>query len=224
MGVMGLSTKLLGLALAHSCHMFNLAPAFAQSCDNRDWQNHIEEYSPTQRVGSIYPGRSDRLWQLSRMLPTNFMAIDPFVGEAYQLARHEGIDFINTDQSIKRVSVRSVANGRVVYVRRGCPQSPLFSSNLVRRDCGGDWGNHVVVRHSNGLFTRYAHLAPDIPVEVGQRLEAGQELGIMGNSGRSDTRHLHFELGVAIAIDSCAPAQSFHYVYDPVIYLQWEIP
>lgn len=199
-------------------------PIFSQVCTKEyshpNLKNDHEEYPPTQRVAAI---RSDRNLSLAWALPTEFTAIDPFVGKDYQLAEHEGIDFINSNQLVPQVSVRSVADGIVMYVRRDCPQSNLFEPNSLHRDCGGDWGNHIVIQHPNGLFTRYAHLYPDsIQVKVGQKVTRGQVLGNMGNSGRSDTRHLHFELGVAIKINPCAPAQSFHYVYNPAIYLQWD--
>jgi len=199
-------------------------PIFAQVCAKEyahpTLENHDAEYPPTQRVASV---RSDRHLALDWALPTDFTAIDPFVGKDYQLAEHEGLDFIHRNQLITQISVRSVSDGRVVYVRRDCPQSGLFEPNSSQRDCGGDWGNHIVLRHPNGLFTRYAHLYPDsVQVKVGQKIIRGQELGKMGNSGRSDTRHLHFELGVAIKINPCAPAQSFHYVYNPATYLKWD--
>jgi murein DD-endopeptidase MepM/ murein hydrolase activator NlpD len=201
-----------------------VAPVFAQVCPKEyfhpNLENDREEYPPTQRVASV---RSDLHLTLAWALPTEFTAIDPFVGKDYQLAEHEGIDFIHSNQLITQVSVRSASEGTVVYIRRDCPQSNLFEPNSLHRDCGGDWGNHIVIQHPNGLFTRYAHLYPDsIQVKVGQKITRGQELGKMGNSGRSDTRHLHFELGVGVNINPCAPAQSFLYVYNPAIYLQWE--
>lgn len=207
------------ISLSCSC----VTPLFAQVC-SKDSQvnlgNNNEEYPPTQRVASV---RSDRTLNLAWALPAEFTAIDPFLGKDYQLAEHEGIDFIHSNPLVNQVLVRSVADGTVMYVRHDCPQSNSFEPNNLHRDCGGDWGNHIVIRHPNGLFTRYAHLYPDsIQVKVGQRITRGQVLSYMGNSGRSDTRHLHFELGVAIKINPCAPAQSFHYVYNPATYLQWK--
>ncbi len=55
------------------------------------------------------------------------------------------------------------------------------------------YGNVVIIRHNNGLETVYAHLSK-ILVEAGQRIEAGQELGLGGNTGHSFGSHLHFEM------------------------------
>ena len=55
------------------------------------------------------------------------------------------------------------------------------------------YGNVVIIRHNNGLETVYAHLSK-ITVESGQHIEAGQEIGLGGNTGHSFGSHLHFEM------------------------------
>lgn len=173
-----------------------------------------QEYAPIQVVDEGVPQGSDRLtW----VRPTYAQYEAPFSGSPGSPAGHESIDYVNTNAELAEVAVVAAAAGRVAYVRSGCPQSRMFGPNRQRRECGAGWGNHVVVDHGDGVFSRYAHLAPRvIPVRVGDRVEAGQLLGQMGNTGRSDTRHLHVELGVAETNpDACAPSQSFARVHDP---------
>ncbi len=55
------------------------------------------------------------------------------------------------------------------------------------------YGNVVIIRHKNGLETVYAHLSK-ILVEAGQTVEAGQVIGLGGNTGHSFGSHLHFEM------------------------------
>lgn len=55
------------------------------------------------------------------------------------------------------------------------------------------YGNVVIIRHNNGLETVYAHLSK-IEVEAGQKVEAGQIIGLGGNTGHSYGAHLHFEM------------------------------
>jgi murein DD-endopeptidase MepM/ murein hydrolase activator NlpD len=55
------------------------------------------------------------------------------------------------------------------------------------------YGNVIVIRHSNGLETYYAHLSK-INVETDQLVYAGQSIGLGGNTGRSRGSHLHFEI------------------------------
>lgn len=55
------------------------------------------------------------------------------------------------------------------------------------------YGNCVIIRHSNGLETVYAHMSK-LLVESGQMLESGSTLGLGGNTGHSYGSHLHFEI------------------------------
>ena len=70
---------------------------------------------------------------------------------------------------------------------------------VVKNDPKG-YGNVIVIRHYNGLETVYGHLSKQI-VKVNEVVEAGQAIGIAGNTGRSTGTHLHFETrfcGIAI--------------------------
>ena len=55
------------------------------------------------------------------------------------------------------------------------------------------YGKYVIIDHGNGLTTLYAHLA-SWKVKVGDELQAGDTVGVGGNTGRSFGAHLHFEM------------------------------
>lgn len=55
------------------------------------------------------------------------------------------------------------------------------------------YGYYVIIRHLNGLETLYAHLSK-LMVKPGDYLQAGDALGLGGNTGRSRGSHLHFEV------------------------------
>ncbi len=57
------------------------------------------------------------------------------------------------------------------------------------------YGRLVKIRHAFGIETRYAHLS-QIRVKPGQRVSRGEQIGDMGNSGRSTGTHLHYEVRV----------------------------
>jgi murein DD-endopeptidase MepM/ murein hydrolase activator NlpD len=55
------------------------------------------------------------------------------------------------------------------------------------------YGNRVIINHGNGFETLYAHMS-SIAVSVGQTVNRGDVLGVMGSTGRSTGTHLHFEI------------------------------
>ena len=69
------------------------------------------------------------------------------------------------------------------------------SDNGVVKTAGrhSTYGNHIVIDHNNGYETLYAHLS-EIGVSVGQVIEQGAAIGVMGSTGRSTGTHLHFEV------------------------------
>jgi len=68
-----------------------------------------------------------------------------------------------------------------------------FRATNCGRSCGGGYGNYIVIEHPNGTQTLYGHLSA-VYTQVGTRLEKGQWIGEVGNTGRSTGSHLHFEV------------------------------
>lgn len=62
----------------------------------------------------------------------------------------------------------------------------------VLYDAGG-YGNYIDVSHDGGFTTRYGHLSATL-VREGQRVDRGDHIGKMGNTGHSTGSHLHFEI------------------------------
>ncbi|WP_327184399.1 M23 family metallopeptidase [Streptomyces sp. NBC_01334] len=58
---------------------------------------------------------------------------------------------------------------------------------------GPAYGNAVVIKHANGVYSQYAHLS-SIHVKVGQIVKTGQKIALSGNTGNSSGPHLHFEI------------------------------
>lgn len=91
---------------------------------------------------------------------------------------HKGVDLVSSNRNIKAADAGVVT---FAGVQNG-------------------YGNVVIVDHRNGYVTYYGHLK-SISVSVGQKLQQGSKIGIMGSTGRSTGTHLHFEIrknGVAV--------------------------
>jgi murein DD-endopeptidase MepM/ murein hydrolase activator NlpD len=75
----------------------------------------------------------------------------------------------------------------------GTPVRAALGGEVVYAGYDGSYGNTVVIRHGDGLQTRYAHLeATD--VKRGDLVTQEQVLGKVGSTGHSTGPHLHFEV------------------------------
>jgi murein DD-endopeptidase MepM/ murein hydrolase activator NlpD len=59
----------------------------------------------------------------------------------------------------------------------------------------GAYGNAIIINHGHGITTRYGHLSR-FNVRPGQRVRRGDVIGYVGNTGRSNAPHLHYEVWV----------------------------
>jgi murein DD-endopeptidase MepM/ murein hydrolase activator NlpD len=75
----------------------------------------------------------------------------------------------------------------------GTQVSAAARGTITHAGPAGTYGNLVTVRHEHGFETRYAHLSA-VEVQVGDVVEAGQEVGKVGTTGYSTGPHLHFEV------------------------------
>ena len=91
------------------------------------------------------------------------------------------------------INIIAAKDGVVVYPTAKSPTDCPSSNSLS--NCGGGYGNYVIIQHSDGNYTLYAHLdAGSITVAAGDSVEQGQVIGKMGSSGNSTGTHLHFEV------------------------------
>ena len=105
---------------------------------------------------------------------------------------HLGVDIgISSFRSMDAgVPVRAAASGTVTYV------VDAFEDRHIA--CEDNNANVVSVQHASGHVLHYVHLRTDsVPVEIGDVVQSGDLLGLVGSSGCSDAPHPHFEITTA---------------------------
>ena len=78
----------------------------------------------------------------------------------------------------------------------GTPIYAAGDGKIIHRGRNGGYGNLVVVRHGNGIETRYAHLSKYGRYHVGSKVKQGQIIGYVGSTGLATGPHLHYEFVV----------------------------
>lgn len=93
---------------------------------------------------------------------------DPFTGVA---SSHTGID---------------------MAVPQGTPIKAAMGGKIAAVGFTNVYGYYVIINHENGYQTLYAHMLRKSPVNVGQRVSQGEQIGLVGSTGYSTGPHLHF--------------------------------
>ena len=99
---------------------------------------------------------------------------------------HKGVDY----GVASGTSLPAIAEGTVIKTVTTCPQN---TGNSYGNNCGGGYGNYVMIQLTNGDVIVYAHLL-SVNVSEGQTVSAGTEIAKSGHSGSSTGPHLHFEV------------------------------
>lgn len=76
----------------------------------------------------------------------------------------------------------------------GIPALSVTDGEVVFAGQRGGYGNTVIVRNSDGYYALYGHLDSFADLEEGDKISAGQQIGIVGDTGTSSGNHLHFEV------------------------------
>ncbi|WP_411080288.1 peptidoglycan DD-metalloendopeptidase family protein [Streptomyces sp. cmx-18-6] len=75
----------------------------------------------------------------------------------------------------------------------GTPIHAIGPGTVVSAGWSGSYGNEVVIRHEDGMYSQYAHQS-SLSVSAGQTVTGGQQIGLSGSTGNSTGPHLHFEV------------------------------
>lgn len=114
---------------------------------------------------------------------------------------HWGIDIVRTDVTTKGSPFRAAQGGEVI---------------LAKND--GNWnsgfGNYCIIDHGDGKHTLYAH-AQRLQVKVGDVVQKGEQIGLIGDTGNTTGPHLHFEVRIKKSDGSVSRVNPLNYVSKP---------
>ncbi len=158
-----------------------LAAEYTETIDSLSWIPYFNEYSLWE-THKIHPYKNDftkltdTISLILKYSECDF--IHPICGE------------INSDFGYRR---KRFHYGIDIDLERGDPVLASFEGVVRIAKYESTYGRVVVIRHNNGLETLYGHLHK-IEVKIGDKVEAGQIIGLGGSTGRSTGNHLHYEM------------------------------
>lgn len=125
---------------------------------------------------------------------------------------HWGIDIClcNSNGSTRDSSGNSISYGQPYYAAQG-------GKVIIAHNDGGwnsGFGNYVVIDHGDGTMTLYAH-SKTVYVSVGDVVQKGQKIGLIGDTGNVTGPHLHFEVREKNSDGSVTRVQPLKYVSCP---------
>lgn len=133
-------------------------------------EQHLESARPGVERRRALAAATPSIWPVAGWLSSSFgRRSDPFHGGT---AFHDGIDIV---------------------AEKGRPVVATAEGDVITSGWVGEYGNLVVLRHSFGIETRYAHLSRT-NVKAGQTVQRGEVIGFVGSTGRSTSAHLHYEV------------------------------
>ncbi|MER6567693.1 M23 family metallopeptidase [Streptomyces sp. NPDC001093] len=191
-GVIGTLAASPALAAENTVEQTGLTPVLAVSDDvaehidaqataqQRAAEQKAAEEAAARKAKEEREARARAAREAERERLNAFVApiADSYVSTGYQASsslwssgRHTGIDF---------------------HAASGTPVHAVGSGTVVSTGWGGAYGNQIVIRMADGMYTQYGHLS-SIGVSVGQQVTPGRQIGLSGATGNTTGPHLHFE-------------------------------
>ncbi len=166
-----------------------LVPTFAESLEDYNSLRSASSLALQSRY-AVRMGMVDTpsLWPVEGRLMGAFgRRTDPFSGEGTEF--HTGVD---------------------ISASTGTPVHATADGIVVSAGWSGGYGRLVIVDHGGGTQTYYAHLSR-LSVQAGEEVRRGEQVGLVGSTGRVTAPHLHYEVRIG-----GAPVNPYRYLKTPV--------
>ena len=137
--------------------------------------NERDQRSATTKTTPVFSGLNSQHWMQAFPLPKDSHRISSTFGSRVMGGRvehHQGLDF-------------AAPTGTPIYA--------TGDGVVTKAGWGNGYGQYVEINHGNGYLTRYGH-ASRLHVQVGDRVQAGDEIANVGCTGRCTGPHLHYEV------------------------------
>ena len=170
----------------------------------------VQYYSPEQNLYRYINGRERLMNRFYQQLSLPFMG-EWMVSQGYDSTMtHKGewskaLDFVILDDEMK--TYRNPGNQLDQFY---CYNKPVLSpgdgiveeildyvedNEIGKNNTTQNWGNSIVIKHAEGLYTKLSHLRKNsFRVVKGSYVRRGDIIALCGNSGRSPEPHLHFQV------------------------------
>lgn len=126
-------------------------------------------------------GEPGQIWQGLFLYPVSISRVSGEFGlrriYTNHVSRHRGVDIVPEPSRI----VRAISEAHVLYAE----DRELYLE-----------GKTVILDHGQGIISIYLHLSKTL-VKAGDNIAQGKEIGLIGSTGNSTGRHLHFAITVA---------------------------
>jgi hypothetical protein len=91
------------------------------------------------------------------------------------------------------LGIMRLHTGIDLVAKEGVPVVSTQDGVVIKAQLADAWGNIIVIQHDGTYSTSYSHLKSML-VKQGDKVQKGQEIGLVGHTGLSTKDHLHFEL------------------------------
>jgi murein DD-endopeptidase MepM/ murein hydrolase activator NlpD len=177
LGIGGSDTSVLDAVKSNKNAPQKLASLMHQSLDNLNTEISVQTHKKTELLDFIEKQKS--LWSCTPSLA-------PVEGWVSSRFGYRVSPFSNKKEFHSGLDISSKVGTEIYSPADGIVSSIEKSDGL---------GLCLIVSHGYGFQTKYGHLSKVI-VAKGQSIKRGQEIALMGNSGRSTGAHLHYEVNI----------------------------
>ncbi len=119
----------------------------------------------------------------------------------FKVNGHRGIDLAVSEGT----AIYALAGGKVLYSQ--------FDSS---------YGNFIVIKHTDGMYSLYAHMRAKSSYKAGSTVKKGAKIGEVGNTGYSFGSHLHLELATGQVSGKYLSDEKLTYLVDPKQYINFK--